>query len=49
LPPSDPVAKNVWNEFAAVRDHALAEMPPPPGEHPTLADNQPPAANSTAR
>ena len=39
LPPSDPVARSEWNEFAAARDHALAEMPPPPGEHAALAQN----------
>ncbi len=49
LPPSDPVAKRDWNDFAAARDHALAEMPPPPGEHPALAENQPPSVTSTAR
>jgi murein DD-endopeptidase MepM/ murein hydrolase activator NlpD len=49
LPPSDPVAKSEWNAFAAARDHALAEMPPPPGEHSALAQIQVPAANSTAR
>jgi murein DD-endopeptidase MepM/ murein hydrolase activator NlpD len=27
LPPSDPVAKRDWNEFAVLRDHALALMP----------------------
>jgi murein DD-endopeptidase MepM/ murein hydrolase activator NlpD len=48
LPPSDPVARSNWNEFAAARDHALAELPPPPGEHPAMAENQPPSANSTA-
>ncbi len=49
LPPSDPVAKRDWDQFAAARDHALAEMPPPPGEHPALAQNQPPSAASAAR
>src|SRR5271170_3482670 len=39
LPPSDPVARSEWNEFAAARDHALAEMPPPPGEHAAVAQN----------
>jgi murein DD-endopeptidase MepM/ murein hydrolase activator NlpD len=48
LPPSDPVARSNWNEFAAARDHALAELPPPPGEHPVMAENQPPSAISTA-
>ena len=41
LPPSDPVAKSDWIEFAAARDHALALMPPLQGEHPALAENQP--------
>ncbi|HUJ30909.1 MAG TPA: peptidoglycan DD-metalloendopeptidase family protein [Candidatus Acidoferrum sp.] len=27
LPPTDPVAKRDWNEFAAMRDRALAQMP----------------------
>ncbi len=27
LPPSDPVAKRDWDEFAALRDRALAQMP----------------------
>jgi murein DD-endopeptidase MepM/ murein hydrolase activator NlpD len=27
LPPSDPVAKANWSEFAVVRDHAMGEMP----------------------
>jgi len=27
LPPSDPVAKGNWAEFATVRDHAMGEMP----------------------
>jgi murein DD-endopeptidase MepM/ murein hydrolase activator NlpD len=29
LPPSDPVAKASWNEFATARDHAMGEMPQP--------------------
>lgn len=29
LPPSDPVAKRDWDEFAALRDRALAQMPQP--------------------
>jgi murein DD-endopeptidase MepM/ murein hydrolase activator NlpD len=28
LPPSQPIAKGDWNEFAAARDQELAEMPP---------------------
>jgi murein DD-endopeptidase MepM/ murein hydrolase activator NlpD len=49
LPPSDPVAKRDWNDFAAARDHALAEMPPPTGEHPTLASNAPVSSRTPAR
>ena len=53
LPPSDPVARSEWNEFAAARDHALAEMPPPPGEHAALAQNpsetQPQTSGSSGR
>ncbi len=41
LPPSDPVSKRDWMEFAAARDHALAEMPPLPSDHPALAQSQP--------
>ena len=45
LPPSDPVSKRDWNEFAAMRDHALALMPPLPSQHPTaVAKNSLPAA-----
>jgi murein DD-endopeptidase MepM/ murein hydrolase activator NlpD len=53
LPPSDPVARSEWNEFAAARDHALAEMPPPPGEHAALAqdpsESQPQTNGSSGR
>src|SRR5271168_1577497 len=43
LPPSDPVSKRDWNEFAAARDHALALMPPLPSQQsPTVAKNSPP-------
>ena len=49
LPPSDPVARRDWNQFAAARDHALAEMPPAPGEHPTLASNSPGPSATPAR
>ncbi|HXW56221.1 MAG TPA: peptidoglycan DD-metalloendopeptidase family protein [Candidatus Cybelea sp.] len=31
LPPTDPVSKGDWNEFASVRDRVLAEMPALPG------------------
>ncbi len=44
LPPSDPVSKRDWNEFAAARDHALALMPPLPSHQTTaVAKNSPPA------
>jgi murein DD-endopeptidase MepM/ murein hydrolase activator NlpD len=49
LPPSEPVATSRWNEFAATRDRALAEMPPLPGERPAVAGNQPASPNSAAR
>jgi murein DD-endopeptidase MepM/ murein hydrolase activator NlpD len=49
LPPSDPVSKRDWNDFAAARDRALAEMPPLPGEHTALAQNQPQRAAIPAR
>lgn len=45
LPPSQPVAKRDWDEFAAARDHALAFMPQlaaPRGA--TLAKNAAPTA-----
>jgi murein DD-endopeptidase MepM/ murein hydrolase activator NlpD len=37
LPPSDPVSRRDWNEFAAVRDRVLALMPAPLGAQGTLA------------
>jgi len=49
LPPSEPVATSRWNEFAATRDRALAEMPPLPGDRPAVAGNQPARVNSAAR
>lgn len=49
LPPSEPVAKSRWDEFTAIRDRALAEMPPLPSEHPAVAGNQPASAYSAAR
>jgi murein DD-endopeptidase MepM/ murein hydrolase activator NlpD len=49
LPPSNPVAKRDWNEFAAVRDRALAQMPPLSSHEPTLAKNAPPEPQPTAR
>jgi len=49
LPPSEPVAKSDWNEFAADRDRALAQMPPPPGNQTVLAKNAPPTKPTEAR
>jgi murein DD-endopeptidase MepM/ murein hydrolase activator NlpD len=45
LPPSDPVVKRDWSEFAAVRDQALALMPALPSpEGTSLAKNGTPAS-----
>ena len=45
LPPSDPISKRDWTEFAAARDHALALMPPLPSQQsPTVAKNSAPAS-----
>jgi murein DD-endopeptidase MepM/ murein hydrolase activator NlpD len=41
LPTSDPVSKSGWNEFAAARDTALAQMPGLPAEGASLAMNAP--------
>lgn len=43
LPPSDPITKRDWDEFAATRDAALSQMPPlvAPGPQPSLAKNTP--------
>jgi murein DD-endopeptidase MepM/ murein hydrolase activator NlpD len=49
VPPTDPVAKSDWDEFAADRDRAIAQMPPLASEHPTLAANASAAAGSSAR
>jgi murein DD-endopeptidase MepM/ murein hydrolase activator NlpD len=49
LPPSNPVAKRDWNEFAAVRDPALAQMPQRLSDQPTLAKNAPRESQSTPR
>ncbi len=46
LPPSDPVSRRDWNEFISARDHALALMPLPPSQQPTLAKNSPDAPGS---
>ena len=45
LPPSDPVSKRDWNDFAAMRDFAMAQMPPAGGQQATaMAKNSSPAA-----
>ncbi|HKV04292.1 MAG TPA: M23 family metallopeptidase [Candidatus Acidoferrales bacterium] len=49
LPRSDPVARRDWSAFTAARDRALAQMPPPPGEHPALASNTPSSSSTAAR
>ena len=49
LPPSEPVAKSDWNEFATNRDRALAQMPSPPGNQTVLAKNATPARNTETR
>lgn len=50
LPPSDPVAKRDWNEFAAVRDHVLAQMPSlPSSQAPALAKMAAPGSQPAAR
>jgi murein DD-endopeptidase MepM/ murein hydrolase activator NlpD len=43
LPPSDPVTKSDWPEFATARDHAI-NLFPAPGT--SVAQNPPPASNS---
>jgi murein DD-endopeptidase MepM/ murein hydrolase activator NlpD len=49
LPTADPVSKRDWAAFVSARDNAFALMPPPPGEHPALAENQAAHLNSPAR
>src|SRR5579863_7587336 len=45
LPPSDPVSKRDWSEFAAARDQAMALMPRLPSQQGTaLATNAAPAS-----
>jgi murein DD-endopeptidase MepM/ murein hydrolase activator NlpD len=45
LPPSDPVSKRDWSEFAAARDQAMALMPPLPSPQSTpVASNRAPAS-----
>ncbi len=48
LPPSDPVSKRDWNEFAAVRDRDLAQMPPLPGAPGATVAKAAPAPQSPA-
>jgi murein DD-endopeptidase MepM/ murein hydrolase activator NlpD len=48
LPPSDPISKRDFAQFAAERDHALAEMPPLAGDHAALAQNRPQSAPAAA-
>jgi murein DD-endopeptidase MepM/ murein hydrolase activator NlpD len=43
LPPSDPVTKRDWVEFAAARNHALEQMPSPFARQPAVANNAAPA------
>lgn len=50
LPPAGPVEKRYWNEFAAARERALAQMPPLPSQPATAHHAQPaPAAPPAAR
>ena len=49
LPPSDPVARRDWGEFAAARDRALAQMPQLTPNRPALAQNHPPQAPASAQ
>ncbi|MGA8407578.1 MAG: peptidoglycan DD-metalloendopeptidase family protein [Candidatus Acidiferrales bacterium] len=45
LPPSDPVSKREWSQFAAARDQAMALMPPLPSQQATaLAKNATPGS-----
>jgi murein DD-endopeptidase MepM/ murein hydrolase activator NlpD len=41
LPTSDPISKSDWNQFAAARDSALAQMPGLPVKGAALAMNTP--------
>jgi murein DD-endopeptidase MepM/ murein hydrolase activator NlpD len=50
LPPSGPVEKRDWTEFAAARDRALMQMPPLPSQQATTHDARPvPATPPAAR
>jgi murein DD-endopeptidase MepM/ murein hydrolase activator NlpD len=44
LPPSDPVSKRDWTEFATMRDTAMAQMPPTPQQGTAIAKNSQPSA-----
>jgi len=45
LPPSDPVSKRDWNDFIAMRDVAMAKMPPVSSQQTTaVAKNSAPSA-----
>ncbi|MFZ0521404.1 MAG: peptidoglycan DD-metalloendopeptidase family protein [Candidatus Acidiferrales bacterium] len=49
LPPSDPVSKRDWSQFAAARDQAMALMPPLPAQQGTaLAKNAAPPSLPSA-
>jgi hypothetical protein len=47
LLPTEPVAQRDWNEFAAVRDYALACIPPA-SEQPTFAKSVTPAPSAVS-
>ncbi len=50
LPTADPISKRNWPAFAAARDRAFALMPPPEGDHTSVAESrQPRAPVSSAR
>lgn len=49
LPPSDPVSRRDWPQFAAARDHAMAEMPLLPTEHTAVAQNRVQTGAAAAR
>jgi murein DD-endopeptidase MepM/ murein hydrolase activator NlpD len=48
LPPSGPVEKREWSEFAATRDRALMQMAPRPSQQTTARDEQPAPATPPA-
>jgi murein DD-endopeptidase MepM/ murein hydrolase activator NlpD len=47
LPPTDPVSKRDWNEFAAIRDGALARMPSPDQTNSQTSNAAPATPGST--